>query len=149
MNIYLVDYPNVKRSALTTIENLKAEDLVYIYYNANASRIPIDEMNRICRCDAPVNTVDMGNNYLSNPITIRIAATAGWYLGQSEENHVQIVSKRMSLNGMLDFRTAFCGDDRLEIRDRIVSMDILPEIKTKKAAELEHEEKTSEENSEL
>ncbi|MBQ9949571.1 MAG: hypothetical protein IJO93_02495 [Clostridia bacterium] len=120
MRVFIIDYPDVRSSALRGIDKLTENDHVFIFYNSLAKKLTFDAMESIRRSNANIQSVDMGSSFLTKPLPIRIAATVGYYVGRDDCTHINVVSSRLAFEGLQNF----CADMGLE-SDRISFMENL------------------------
>lgn len=91
MAVYLIDFENVHSSGISGVENLSADDKVYIFYTENASSLSFSSHIKLLACPAEVTyyNVDAGGK---NALDFQLASFLGYLIGSGSDDCYYIIS---------------------------------------------------------
>lgn len=91
MAVYLIDFENVHSGGISGVENLSADDKVYIFYTENASSLSFSSHIKLLACPAEVTyyNVDAGGK---NALDFQLASFLGYLIGSGSDDCYYIIS---------------------------------------------------------
>ncbi|MGN0609154.1 MAG: PIN domain-containing protein [Oscillospiraceae bacterium] len=91
MAVYLIDFENVHSGGISGVENLSADDKVYIFYTENASSLSFSSHIKLLACPAEVTyyNVDAGGK---NALDFQLASFLGYLIGSGGDDCYYIIS---------------------------------------------------------
>lgn len=91
MAVYLIDFENVHSGGISGVENLSANDKVYIFYTENASSLSFSSHIKLLACPAEVTyyNVDAGGK---NALDFQLASFLGYLIGSGGDDCYYIIS---------------------------------------------------------
>ena len=102
MCIYLVDYENVNYTGIEGIQELEAEDFVYIFYNEQIKTMPFSVGVDLAKAKARTEFISIkktGKNYLD----FQLATLLGYFIGKNEGVKAVIISNDTGFDSVVDF----------------------------------------------
>ena len=134
MNVYFIDYENVKVDGLKGVGRLTDEDKVIFFYSEKASRLSFGLHRRIIQSNAnfEYRKVDVGS---PNALDFQLASCVGYELGKDENKKIEavIVSKDKGYDNVVNYWTK--GGYKISRVDDIASE--VQSSKSMKIAEIE------------
>lgn len=102
MNVYLVDYENVKSDGLNGISKLNKDDKVIIFYSENADKLTFGLHRRINESVAEITYVKVEVG-LKNALDFQLVSYLGYLIAQKLENTYHIISNDSGFNSVVKF----------------------------------------------
>lgn len=114
MNIYLVDFENVKGAGLQGAEELTEKDRLYIFYSENADKISFEVHAMLCSLKAQTEyfKVTVG---VKNALDLQLASYLGKLIQQFPEAEFCIVTS----DKVFQHLKTFWSQAKIEVRERI------------------------------
>lgn len=102
MNIYLIDYENVKCDGLNGITKLTKDDKVIIFYSDNADKLTFGLHKRINEAVADISyiKVEVG---MKNALDFQLVSYLGYLIAQDLNNTYHIISNDAGFNSVVKF----------------------------------------------
>ncbi len=102
MAVYIVDFENVKSKGLNGIDNLEAEDNVFVFYSENAETITFDVHRKMKSTPANIIyfEVKVGSK---NALDFQLSSYLGFLIAKDPENQYHIVSDDTGFDSVVHF----------------------------------------------
>ena len=125
MSTYLIDYENTKGAGLEGLEELTAEDTVYLFYSENANTLTFRLHARINECKARFHFVDVGVGS-RNALDFQLSTWLGYLIckGLGQKQYFYIVSKDKGFGSVCSFW-----------KERAISVELVQDLSGRKEEE--------------
>lgn len=102
MNIYFIDYENVKSDGLNGITKLNKDDKVIIFYSENADKLTFGLHRRINEAVADISyiKVEVGTK---NALDFQLVSYLGYLIAQKSDDTFHIISNDAGFNSVVKF----------------------------------------------
>lgn len=102
MNLYLIDYENVKNAGLMGIDRLDSTDRAVIFYSPNADMISFEMHKTLInsRCDIDFYKIKRGGK---NFLDFQLSTYLGYMMKDSNYKSAVIISRDQGFDSLLDF----------------------------------------------
>lgn len=129
MSTYLIDYENTKGAGLEGIEELTAEDTVYLFYSENANTLTFKMHDRISAAKARFHFVDVGVGS-RNALDFQLSTWLGYLIckGLGHRQYFYIVSQDKGFGSVCRFW-----------KERSVSVELVQDLSGRRAEELKNQ----------
>jgi hypothetical protein len=126
MSIYLIDYENTKGAGLEGIEELTAEDTVYLFYSENANTLTFKMYDRISNAKARFQFIDVGVG-TRNALDFQLTTWLGYLVckGLGQKQYFYIVSQDKGFGSVCRFW-----------KERSISVELVQDLSGRREEEL-------------
>ncbi len=123
MDIFLIDFENVKSEGLNGILNLAKTDLVCVFWSLKEDKLKIETAEQLMRCQVPVHfyKADVGGK---NALDHQLSSYLGYLIGQGTEANYYIVSNDKGYRFLADFWKRMKVDAPIELAPSIKAVKV-------------------------
>jgi len=102
MSTYLVDYENVRHHGMVGVEQLNADDRVFVFYANKSHVVPITTFEAANISPARIEIINSSKSS-KNYLDFQIATFIGSIVEAGDESELYIISKDVAYDAVIDF----------------------------------------------